>query len=190
MAASAVAPPLDLAQTQKVRSALDGLTPAQLQWVSGYVAGLAARNETLPSAIAETATDPSNTMTILYGSQTGNGRAIAEELKQSAVSRGFAVRLFSLADYRPANIKRETLISLVVSTHGEGDPPDDAELFHEFLLSGKAPPLDIPARRQEAERVHNFGRATIFRRPGRFPACGTPCRSCLPPDAIQAAGYR
>jgi sulfite reductase (NADPH) flavoprotein alpha-component len=80
-------------------------------------------------------------MTILYGSQTGNGRAIAEELKQNAVSRGFAVKLFSLADYKPANIKRETLISLVVSTHGEGDPPDDAELFHEFLLSGKAPQL-------------------------------------------------
>ncbi len=141
LAASAVAPPLDLAQTQKVRSALDGLTPAQLQWVSGYVAGLAAQNEPAPPAVAQTATDPSNTMTILYGSQTGNGRAIAEELKQNAVSRGFAVNLISLADYRPANIKRETLISLVVSTHGEGDPPDDAELFHEFLLSGKAPQL-------------------------------------------------
>jgi sulfite reductase (NADPH) flavoprotein alpha-component len=73
MAASAVAPPLDLAQTQKVQSALDGLTPAQLQWVSGYVAGLAARNEAAPSAVARTATDSSNTMTILYGSQTGNG---------------------------------------------------------------------------------------------------------------------
>ena len=141
MVASAVAPPLDLAQTQKVRSALDGLTPAQLQWVSGYVAGLAAQNETAPPAVAQTAPEPSHAMTILYGSQTGNGRAIAEELKQNAVSRGFAVKLFSLADYRPANIKRETLISLVVSTHGEGDPPDDAELFHEFLLSGKAPQL-------------------------------------------------
>ncbi len=141
MVAGAVAPPLDLAQTQKVQSALDGLTSAQLQWVSGYVAGLAARNETAPPAVARTATEPSNTMTILYGSQTGNGRAIAEELKQNAVSRGFAVKLFSLADYRPADIKRETLISLVVSTHGEGDPPDDAELFHEFLLSGKAPQL-------------------------------------------------
>ena len=142
MAAGAVAPPLDLAQTQKVQSALDGLTPAQLQWVSGYVAGLAAQNEAAPSAVAQTATDSSKTMTILYGSQTGNGRAIAEDLKQSAMSRGFAVKLFSLADYRPANIKRETLISLVVSTHGEGDPPDDAELFHEFLLSGKAPQLN------------------------------------------------
>ena len=141
MVASAVAPPLDLAQTQKVRSALDGLTSAQLQWVSGYVAGLAARNETAPPAVVQTTTEPSRAMTILYGSQTGNGRAIAEELKQNAVSRGFAVNLFSLADYRPANIKRETLISLVVSTHGEGDPPDDAELFHEFLLSGKAPQL-------------------------------------------------
>jgi len=141
MVASAVAPPLDLAQTQKVQSALDGLTPAQLQWVSGYVAGLAAQNETAPPAVVQTTTEPSRAMTILYGSQTGNGRAIAEELKQSAASRGFAVKLFSLADYRPANIKRETLISLVVSTHGEGDPPDDAELFHEFLLSGKAPQL-------------------------------------------------
>ena len=141
MVASAVAPPLDLAQTQKVRSALDGLTSAQLQWVSGYVAGLAARNETAPPAVVQTTTEPSRAMTILYGSQTGNGRAIAEELKQNAVNRGFAVKLFSLADYRPANIKRETLISLVVSTHGEGDPPDDAELFHEFLLSGKAPQL-------------------------------------------------
>ena len=141
MVASAVAPPLDLAQTQKVRSALEGLTPAQLQWVSGYVAGLAAQNETTPPAVAQTAPEPSHAMTILYGSQTGNGRAIAEELKQNVVSRGFAAKLFSLADYRPANIKRETLISLVVSTHGEGDPPDDAELFHEFLLSGKAPQL-------------------------------------------------
>jgi sulfite reductase (NADPH) flavoprotein alpha-component len=32
-------------------------------------------------------------------------------------------------------------VTFVVSTHGEGDPPDDAELFHEFLLSGKAPRL-------------------------------------------------
>ena len=117
------------------------MTTAELQWVSGYVAGLLAQDETAQPVIAQATAYPSNTMTILYGSQTGNGHAIAEELRQSVVSRGFAANLLSLADYKPATIKRETLISLIVSTHGEGDPPDDAELFHEYLLSNKAPQL-------------------------------------------------
>ena len=141
IAASTIAPPLDSVQTEKVQDALSGLTPAQLQWVSGYVAGLAAGQDTVQSAVVQPAADPGNTLTILYGSQTDNGRGVAEELAQSASGRGFAVKLESLADYKPANIKRESLVSLVISTHGEGDPPDDAELFHEFLLSGKAPQL-------------------------------------------------
>jgi len=141
MSASASVPPLDVTQTQKVRNALEGLTTDELQWVSGYVAGLLAQDETAQPAIAQVIKYPSNTMTILYGSQTGNGRTIAEELRQSAVSHGFAANLLSLADYKSANIKRETLISLIVSTHGEGDPPDDAELFHEYLLSNKVAQL-------------------------------------------------
>lgn len=138
---SASALSLNVKQTQRVRSALEGLTTAELQWASGYVAGLLTQGETAQPVIAQATAYPSNTMTILYGSQTGNGRAIAEELRESAVSRGFAANLLSLADYKPANIKRETLISLIVSTHGEGDPPDDAELFHEYLLSNKVPQL-------------------------------------------------
>lgn len=141
-AAGTLAPPLDSAQTQKVHSALDGLTTAQLQWVSGYVAGLAAQQDSTQSVIPLTAAGAANALTILYGSQTGNGRAIAENLMQSATGRGLSANLVSLADYKPANIKRESMLGLVISTHGEGDPPDDAELFHEFLLSDKAPQLE------------------------------------------------
>lgn len=141
-AASTIAPPLDSAQTKTVQNALNGLTPAQLQWVSGYVAGLAAGQDTAQSAVIQPSADPGNTLTVLYGSQTSNGRGIAEQLEQSAIEQGFAVKLVNLADYKPANIKRETLVSFVISTHGEGDPPDDAELFHEFLLSKKAPKLN------------------------------------------------
>lgn len=141
-AVSTIAPPLDSAQTEKVQDALDGLTSHQLQWLSGYVAGLAAAQGTTQSEIIQPASDPTKTLTILYGSQTGNGRGVAEELLQEASARGFAAKVVSLADYKPANIKRESLVCLVISTHGEGDPPDDAELFHEFLLSDKAPKLD------------------------------------------------
>ena len=141
LAANRIAPPLDLAQTENLQDALSGLTPAQLQWVSGYVAGLAAGQNAVPSAGVQAETDSASALTILYGSQTNNGRGIAEELEQRAAASGYAVKLLSLADYKPANIKRETLLGLVISTHGEGDPPDDAELFHEFLLSEKAPQL-------------------------------------------------
>ena len=141
-AASTIAPPLDSSQTEKVQVALDGLTSDQLQWVSGYVAGLAAAQGTSEPAVIQPASDPSKTLTILYGSQTDNGRGVAEELAQEASARGLATNLVSLADYKPANIKRESFVSLVISTHGEGDPPDDAELFHEYLMSDKAPKLD------------------------------------------------
>ena len=92
----------------------------------------------LPQAIASA---PANSLTVLYGSQTGNGEGVAEELAERARSQGFDVDLISLAEYKPTKLKRETLVTFVVSTHGEGDPPDDAELFHEFLLSKKAPRL-------------------------------------------------
>ena len=94
--------------------------------------------EIRPQAIASA---PANSLTVLYGSQTGNGEGVAKELAERARSQGFDVDLISLAEYKPTKLKRETLVTFVVSTHGEGDPPDDAELFHEFLLSKKAPRL-------------------------------------------------
>ncbi len=137
LAADSIALPLDAQQLGELQRAVAGLAPAQLTWVSGYVAGLAAADggRTAPAA------PPGETLTVLYGSQTGNGQTIAERLAERARDQGYATNLVSLADYKPANLKRETLLTLVVSTHGEGDPPDDAELFHEFVLSDRAPKL-------------------------------------------------
>tara|TARA_R110002049_G_scaffold9444_6_gene48057 strand:+ start:3060 stop:4877 length:1818 start_codon:yes stop_codon:yes gene_type:complete len=136
--------PLDGDQSERLDQALSGLSPDQLHWISGYAAGLAAA--TSAGAVAPAgpaaASDPANSMTVLYGSQTGNGEAIATELAEAARNQGFAVNLTSLAEYKPSQLKREQLVSFVISTHGEGEPPDDAELFHEFLLSAKAPKLE------------------------------------------------
>ena len=134
--------PLDTGQSDRLEKALAGLSPEQLHWVSGYAAGLAAGQAgRLPAPAAAPVAATGDALTILYGSQTGNGQAIAERLAAKAREKGFGVSLQSLADYKPSQLKREKLLGFVVSTHGEGDPPDDAELFHEFLLSKKAPPL-------------------------------------------------
>lgn len=142
--ASFSAIPLEDSRTERLEQVLNGLTPEQLQWISGYTAGLAAANanSSVPAVLAAPQADPAKSLTILIGSQTGNGDEVAKQLEAEARAKGFSVNLSNLADYKPANLKREKLVTFVVSTHGEGDPPDDAELFHEFLLSKRAPKLD------------------------------------------------
>ncbi len=138
LAASAL--PLDDDQNQRLQRAVEGLSPEQLQWVSGFAAGLAAAAGAQHAAVAPVAA-VGRRLTVLYGSQTGNGEGIAEQLVALAKQQGFAARALNLADFKPSALKRESLVSFIVSTHGEGDPPDDAELFHEYLMSDRAAAL-------------------------------------------------
>ena len=139
--------PLDSEQNNNLRVAVTGLSSQQLQWVSGYAAGLAAAGQPAAAIDVQPGIVAANNvagekLTVLYGSQTGNGEEVALQLADAAQARGFVAQALSLADYKPANLKRESLVTFVISTHGEGDPPDDAEIFHEFLLSKKAPKLE------------------------------------------------
>ena len=47
-----------------------------------------------------------------------------------------------MGDFKPKRLKSTTHLALLASTHGEGDPADDAEILHELLGSKKAPKLD------------------------------------------------
>jgi sulfite reductase (NADPH) flavoprotein alpha-component len=80
--------------------------------------------------------------TILYGSQTGNGKKLAEQLLARLQAQGSEAVLVNLKDYRPQQLKQEQRIVTVVSTHGNGEPPDDARAFFNFLRSPRAPRLD------------------------------------------------
>lgn len=79
--------------------------------------------------------------TILYGSQTGNGKEVAERLQQQLSTDNLPVKLHSLRDYRPQQLKKEQQIVFVMSTHGNGEPPDDALSFFNFINGKRAPDL-------------------------------------------------
>ena len=130
-------------QWNAITQALSGLNRDQLTWVSGYVAGLAAgqtAGEVAPAVVAEES-QSSAVLTILYGSQTGNSKGVAAAFKAKADAAGIKNNLVSMADYKPRQIKNETHIAIAVSTHGEGDAPDDAVELHEFVGGKKAPKL-------------------------------------------------
>ena len=65
-------------------------------------------------------------MTILYGSQTGNGQALAEKLAKNLKAEEYQVTLSSMNEFKPNALKKIENLLLIVSTHGEGDPPDNA----------------------------------------------------------------
>ena len=85
---------------------------------------------------------PSARLAIVYGSQTGNGKRIAERLARNAEAAGIAARVYASGAYPLKDLAKERLLVTVVSTHGDGDPPDDARGFVEFLTSRRAPKLD------------------------------------------------
>lgn len=129
---NALASPLSQEQVQKLQGLVAELNPIQQAWVSGYLAAN-ANTAALGGVVgAAPSVGDAAALTILYGSQTGNSKGVATKLKEQAESRGLAVKLVSMADYKPTAPKKEKFLTVVVSTYGEGEPPEDAETLHEF----------------------------------------------------------
>ena len=139
---------LSAQQFERISAAVTDLTPAQLAWVGGYLSGLSmGPHNVIPfpqiaaANRAESVAQTAISTTILYGSQTGNSKSVAEKLHQALSASGLATSLKSLRDYRPQNLKKEQRVVFVVSTHGNGEPPDDARTFFQFITNDRAPQL-------------------------------------------------
>ncbi|MBW8367003.1 MAG: sulfite reductase flavoprotein subunit alpha, partial [Arenimonas sp.] len=135
--ASLPVPPLPQDRVDLLARLTDGLDAPGLWWLSGYAAGLAARPGMRPAAAVEA----SARLTVVYGSQTGNAKRLAELLAQEAEASGLGVRLLRADAYPVRELATEKLLYVVISTQGDGDPPDDARGFVEHLLGKRAPAL-------------------------------------------------
>ncbi|MBX0290154.1 assimilatory sulfite reductase (NADPH) flavoprotein subunit [Hymenobacter sp. HSC-4F20] len=118
-----------------------GLTDRQLLWLSGYLYGRVGTDATPAAAPNPAATASAPTLTILYGSQTGNSKKAAGIVAEAARKRGLTATVRDMNDYPTKDLKTEQQLLVVVSTQGEGDPPIAAEELHQFLLSTRAPKL-------------------------------------------------
>ncbi|MBK5964554.1 hypothetical protein CCR95_10775 [Thiocystis minor] len=134
---NALTSPVDDRQLRALQIALKDLSPTQIAWVSGYLAGLSG--QAAPAAVEHA---PAATVSLLYGSQTGNAKAVAERLGARALGQGMEIRVRSMGDFGPRRLTKERLVLFLVSTHGEGEPPDSAQALHAFLHDPRAPRLE------------------------------------------------
>jgi sulfite reductase (NADPH) flavoprotein alpha-component len=144
--ANLAASPLTVTQVGFLNSLSSAeLTPSQALWLSGYFAALSGAGVSGGLKFS-TATGPDTAnlpkMTILFGSETGNGEVLANDLFDKASAQGFNVKLEDMMDYDAEQLQNEELLFVIVSTQGEGDPPLTAGKLHSYLKSNAAPQLE------------------------------------------------
>ncbi|CEH31346.1 CysJ2 [Aneurinibacillus migulanus] len=141
--------PFNQEQAELLNRLLPTLTESQKAWLSGYLTAIQSASapgtsEVLTTEISAESTGQtiSREVIILYGSQTGNAQRLAENAGKALEGNGFQVIVSSMSDFKANHLKKAQNLLIIVSTHGEGEPPDNALSFHEFLHGRRAPKLD------------------------------------------------
>jgi sulfite reductase (NADPH) flavoprotein alpha-component len=135
-------PPLSDEHSALLARLVQTLDSGGLWWLSGYTAAL-AQSRAQPGVVTKPVPLPTDAvrLSIVYGSQTGNARRVAEQLARETEAAGLGVRLLRADAYPTRELASERLLYVVISTQGEGDPPDDARALVEFLGGKRAPRL-------------------------------------------------
>lgn len=115
------------------------LDSSQRVWLSGYLAGTAVAARPAGEAPAVGAQPR---VTILYGSQSGNCEQVARRLGEALAQCGIVFTTLDMLDCRKSHLQEAQRLLVIVSTHGEGEPPDRAKPLYELLHGRKAPRLE------------------------------------------------
>jgi len=148
--------PFNEQQVQQLNEVIATLTQNQKIWLTGYLSATASvgvqvtatpnASEQPASNVAvlptSTAAPTSKHITILYASQTGNAGGLAKKYGEQLKKAGFEVNVSSMSDFKTNALKKLDHLLVIASTHGEGEPPDNAISFHSYLYGKRAPKLD------------------------------------------------
>ncbi|MFF9669446.1 assimilatory sulfite reductase (NADPH) flavoprotein subunit [Staphylococcus saprophyticus] len=145
--------PFDQEQAAQLNQIFQTLTAEQQIWLTGYLTaqqGAVAQTTEAPQQVAEyvlnneseSETNNDRHITVVYGSETGNAQSLAEIFADRLVEHNYTVKLTAMDEIKQKEFKKVEDLFVITATHGEGDPPDNALTFHEFIHSRKAPKLE------------------------------------------------
>jgi len=115
-------------------------TPLQRAWLSGFLAGLDAREGAAQAPVAVPQTlEP---LTVLFASESGNAERLAADVAKAARKKGFKPNMVDMADLDVTTLAKARRLVVIASTWGEGEPPSRAARGYADLMGAKAPRLD------------------------------------------------
>ncbi|XP_043950192.1 nitric oxide synthase isoform X2 [Drosophila biarmipes] len=72
--------------------------------------------------------------TVLYATETGKSEQYAKKMCE-LLGHAFNAQIYCMSDYDISSIEHEALLIVVASTFGNGDPPENGELFSQELYA-------------------------------------------------------
>ncbi|WP_428356002.1 diflavin oxidoreductase [Methyloprofundus sp.] len=99
---------------------------AQQAWLGGFFAGM--HSHILQSAGSGDAAN-ARSISIIYGSQTGNSESVAHDAAQAAKAHGLNPTILSMDEIEVAAFINIEYLLIITSTYGEGDMPDNAQML-------------------------------------------------------------
>ena len=110
----------------------------QKQWIGGLLSGLQIQVSSM-GGFADSSGKP---ITIVYGTQTGNSEAMAEQAASEAKKHGMAPKVLDMGDIELLDFAQNERILFVTSTYGEGEMPDNAQVIWDEISADDAPRFD------------------------------------------------
>jgi len=108
----------------------------EIIWTNGYLAGLLAQNEVQGSK--ETVVPVSVKPTIIYGTETGNSKKLATQLQTVFKKNKIQSKVVDAFQYPVDKLEKEDFLIVIMSTQGEGDPPQNAVKFFDNISNSSA----------------------------------------------------
>ncbi|TGM77110.1 sulfite reductase flavoprotein subunit alpha [Leptospira levettii] len=120
-------------------------------WMSGYLSALTQASiggsvdVSLTPPVSISSSDPSHgnlkaapiQCSVVYGTETGNSKKLGTELVKKLKELGVQAKLKSTDTYKAKDLKEEEYLFVIVSTHGDGEPPQAAKPFLQILTDSK-----------------------------------------------------
>ena len=107
----------------------------QRAWLSGFFAGMHTRMIQTASSANQ---DDARLLHIIYGSQTGNAEAVANEAATIAKTHGLKPIVKSMDEIETDAFAKIEHLLVITSTYGEGEMPDNAQLLWDSISSDTA----------------------------------------------------
>lgn len=114
---------------------LSSVTRDQTLWLAGYLQGLAGGDSSVGNVGGTSVDKPK--VTVYYATETGNSKALSLGVMKALKGAGFKTKGTAVNRLKPEDLKKDEFAIFLVSTHGEGTPPETAEKF--FGLMESAP---------------------------------------------------
>ena len=123
--------PLNPTISEKLSSLFSEMHDDEINWLREHL-----------NTLAQKAAAKASELLVLYGTESGNAESLAEQTAEKANKLGLKAKISNMADISLESLKKIDNLLVIVSTWGEGDPPESATEFYEAFMADSAPRME------------------------------------------------